>query len=149
MGQQPHAQEDTECCEGPKGHSQPAARDAPDKEARAEALKRARLGQHIPGYKVIHAPTKRKWVKDALDQFGHMRLKKDIYLTESLKSPKQVLESDIFKNLSEPRRAKIEALVEKPIGALRLVTESTPGEPVAIAATEVFKSVPPPLPPAL
>lgn len=119
------------------------------KEARELALARAKKGQRIPGQKVVHATTQRRYVPDAMEKLGGMRLKPDVYLDRKLKSPKQLLESDAFKELSEPRRKKIEALIVKPKGALILVPESAPGEPVVFAAETLFKDVPAPLPPRL
>lgn len=94
------------------------------KEAEDEALKRAKVGFKIPGQKLVRSITQRKFVKDALEKLEAMRLKRHVYMVEKQKSPKELLECDDFKSLSDSRKAKITALIVKPEGGIVLAPES-------------------------
>lgn len=118
------------------------------KEAEEEANRRAKSGKQVPGQKLVRASTHRRWAKDALEQLKKMRLKSSVYTDEKLKSPKQVLESDEVKGLSEARRKRLEELIVKPEGALVLVPESDPREAVQQSLEKIFEDVSLPAPTA-
>lgn len=118
------------------------------KEAEEEANRRAKSGKQVPGQKLVRASTHRRWAKDALEQLKKMRLKASVYTDEKLKSPKQVLESDEVKGLSEARRKRLEELIVKPEGALVLVPESDPREAVQQSLEKIFEDVSLPAPTA-
>lgn len=112
------------------------------KEAKAEALKRAKAGVRIPGQALGRSISRRKFVKDALDQLSKIRFKKEGYLETKLKSPKAVLESDEFKALSDKQKDRVKALIVKPEGAIILVPESDPRAGKTVDTREVFADVP-------
>jgi len=114
------------------------------KDARAEAMKRAQAGIKIPNYKVVRGISQRKWAEDALEKLNKMRVKKEVYTETKLMTPKKVLESDAVKEMSDNQRKKIEALVVKPTGALKLLPESDPGKAVIVDPANAFANVPPP-----
>lgn len=113
------------------------------KEAEEEGAKRAKSGTKIPGQKLVRATTHRRFVKNAEEELGKMRLKRSMYMEEKMLSPTKVVESKEFKALSDARRAKIEALIIKPEGGLVLVPESDPKAEVVTDVASIFADVPP------
>jgi len=114
------------------------------KEAHEEAVKRARNGQKIPGRKLIRGTSQRRWREGALETLSSMRVKASVYTESKLRSPKGVIESDAFRDLSETQQKKITDLVFKPEGALKLVPEADPGKAITFDPSEMFKDVPAP-----
>lgn len=112
------------------------------KEAREEALKRAQGGVRIPGQKMVRASSNRRWRDEAFDTLEGMRVKADVYTEKKLRSPKQVLESDAYKNLSDAQKKRISELVYKPDGQLKLVPESDPGKAISFEAVDMFEKLP-------
>jgi hypothetical protein len=96
------------------------------KEAKAEALRRQQEGKaEFHNWTLGETKTHRKFVKGALDALKKMKLRKEVYLEEKLKTPKQLLATDAFKALSDNRKEAIKNLIEKPPGKPTLVPKST------------------------
>jgi len=115
-------------------------------EAEAEALKRARSGQDVPGYELDRKVSRRKWDDGALDTLDKMRVKEHVYTERKLRTPKQVIDSDEFKGLSENQQKKIQALIVKPEGAVCLVPKGTSKNPVLTDTKSVVDAIPKPDP---
>lgn len=96
------------------------------KEAKAEALRRQQNGTaEFENWTLGETQTHRKFVKGAVDALKKMRLKKEVYLDEKLKTPKQLLATEGFKELSERRQEAIRNLIEKPPGKPIMIPRST------------------------
>jgi hypothetical protein len=90
----------------------------------------------------VRATTHRKYVDGAAEELSKMRLKRSVYMSEKLKTPKQLTSSSEFKSLSEGRQEKILNLIEKPKGSRILVPESDPRQEVGVDVDEIFSDVP-------
>jgi len=95
------------------------------KEAKAEAIRRAEAGTEFEQWTLGQGRTNRRFAKGAENELKKLRIKKDVYLEEKLKTPKGVLSSDEFKALPETKQQKIMDLIIKPEGKPTLVPKST------------------------
>jgi len=119
--------------------------------AEEEALNRAKAGQTVPGYKVVHGPGSRAWVHDPEEMAAKLVKmgipKSAIYVTK-LVSPPQA-EKLVWHNrkgdnvtLSEKQRKRMETeYVKKSPGRLTLVPESDPRQSVVLDAAPLFSPV--------
>lgn len=114
------------------------------KEAEAEAYKRAKTGKIVPGQKLVHAKTNRKFVNGAQEKLDKIRaVKRDMYMELKLKTPTKLVDSKEFKALPEKVQQRVQALITKPEGAPTLVPESDPRESYTVDTKELFANVPP------
>jgi len=115
------------------------------KEMEAEALRRFKTGQLIPNHKVVHATTRRHWLKDedlVVKKLKGKRLNdKDIY-EKRLKGFTKILNNT---KLNAKQREDIETkLIVKPEGGLSVVSESDKRKAVLFDATSMFENAPTP-----
>lgn len=123
--------------------------------AETEALLRAKAGQTVPGYKVVHGPGSRAWVhepEEMATKLVKMGIPKSaVYVTKLVSPPqaeKLVWEKKGVKTtLSEKQLKRMETeYVKKSPGRLTLVPESDPRQSVVLDATPLFSPVTPDLP---
>jgi hypothetical protein len=112
--------------------------------AEEEALNRAKAGQTVPGYKVVHGPGSRAWVHDPEEiavKLVKMGIPKSaVYVTKLVSPPqaeKLVWEKKGVKTtLSEKQLKRMETeYVKKSPGRLTLVPESDPRPPVSMSVS--------------
>lgn len=94
-----------------------------------EAMARLSRREPIPGYKLIRGTGRPAWKgeKDAVPKaLRKLKLKKGQIFNDSLKTPLQVMKSD----LTEEQSKAITELWHRPEGALKVVPSTNPGEDV-------------------
>ncbi len=116
-------------------------------EIEIEALRRFQSGRALPGYKVIHGRSTRKWAMDEVDllaKFHSMGIPQKDSMKTVIRTPKQIESLARVKDWSDRKKTSLAKMTTKPEGALKVVPSSTKGAPVLFDANALFADVPPP-----
>lgn len=114
-------------------------------EVEAEALRRFQVGRFLPRYKVVRGRSVRTWAtnneEELIKKLRNMGFPKEEYIKEVVRTPTQVLAAPSVKGFTERKVTNLESLITKPLGALKVVPESDPGQAVLLSAEQVFAEV--------
>lgn len=114
-------------------------------EVEAEAMRRFQSGRFLPRYKVVRGRSVRTWAtnneEELIKKLRNMGFPKEEYIKEVVRTPTQVLAAPSVKGFTERKVTNLESLITKPLGALKVVPESDPGQAVLLSAEKVFAEV--------